>query len=508
VESAAMSLGPQNKWSAAKFFVFFTACLFLLSIISCKKLVESPPPSDKVAETNVYSVDATAISVLSGLYISFNGSGVNQPIQGTRSITLLEGLASDELTLYSGTAGTLLAYYQNNLSLSSGAGWDQWNPLYNYIFKTNAVIGGINKSNSLTPAIKQQLLGEAKFMRAFFYFYLVNLFGDVPLATSTDPKVNSLLSRTPKDQVYQQIIQDLNDAEELLNESYLDATLLNSTSERVRPTKWAAAALLARVYLYTGDYSKAEEQSSLVINNTTLFGPISTVPLNSVFTKNSKEAIWQIQPTAINFNTLEAQTMVLLSPSTGPNTSSNPVYLSNNLLASLEANDQRAVDGNWVNSRTIGSTIYRFSYKYKVNSSTGVTSTSGMTEYFMMLRLGEQYLIRAEARARLGNNLPGAINDLDKIRTRAGLTPIAIFNPGISQSALIDKILHERQVELFCEWGHRWFDLKRTGNIDAVMSVVTPQKAAGSPWQSYQHLCPIALSELQKAPNLEQTLGY
>jgi len=62
----------------------------------------------------------------------------------------------------------------------------------------NAAIEGLNGTTSLTPSVKQQLLGEAKFMRAFFYFYLVNLFGDVPLATSTDWQVNSFLSRTPK----------------------------------------------------------------------------------------------------------------------------------------------------------------------------------------------------------------------------------------------------------------------------------------------------------------------
>jgi hypothetical protein len=478
---------------------------FLLATCGCKKLVESPPPTNQIAETNVFSIDATAVSVMNGLYTSFSNSGT--PWQGNRSITTLDGLAADELTIYSGNTGVLLAYYQNALSVL-GFGSEQWNSFYNYIFKCNAAIEGLNKSTSLTPSVKKQLLGEAKFVRAFCYFYLVNLFGDVPLALVSVPKVNSLLSRSPKDQVYLQMIQDLKEAEDLLSENYLDGFLVNTTTERVRPTKWAAAALLARVYLYTKDYVKAEEQSSLVINYTTLYGPVSSVPLNSVFLKNSREAIWQIQPTAKDFNTQEAQTMVLLAPSTGPNTNSNPVFLSNNLLTTFEPNDQRNVDGNWVNSRTIGTTTFRFSFKYKVNASTGVTNASGLTEYFMMLRLSEQYLIRAEARARLSSNLSGAIDDLDKIRGRAGLPLIATTNPGIAQSALIDKIIHERQVELFCELGQRWFDLKRIGKIDEVMTIVTPQKAAGAAWQSYQQLCPINLAEMQRAPNLTQTPGY
>jgi hypothetical protein len=127
-------------------------------------------------------------------------------------------------------------------------------------------------------------------------------------------------------------------------------------------------------------------------------------------------------------------------------------------LGTFEPGDQRAVFGNWVDTTIYNktSTTYDtipYSFKYKIYASPGVTSVSAMTEYFMVLRLGEQYLIRAEARARAGNNLAGAIDDLDKIRGRAGLPLIASTDPGISQSTLIDTIMHERQVELFCEWG-------------------------------------------------------
>jgi len=119
--------------------------------------------------------------------------------------------------------------------------------------------------------------------------------------------------------------------------------------------------------------------------------------------------------------------------------------------------------------------------------------------------LGEQCLIRAEARAQQGN-LNGAISDLDIIRKRAGLPLIANTNPGISQSVLLTAILHERQVELFTEWGHRWLDLKRTNNVDGVMNTVTTQK--GGTWNSDWQWYPITLSELQTAPNLVQNEGY
>jgi hypothetical protein len=121
----------------------------------------------------------------------------------------------------------------------------------------------------------------------------------------------------------------------------------------------------------------------------------------------------------------------------------------------------------------------------------------------MVLRLGEQYLIRAEARAQQ-NKISDAQSDLNIIRTRAGLPNTTASD----KNSLLSEIFHERKVELFSEWGHRWLDLKRTNAVDAVMSIVTPLKANGQQWQSYQKLYPVEFSEVRKSPNLTQTPGY
>jgi hypothetical protein len=473
----------------------------LISGSSCKKLVDIPPPTQTVSEDKVYTVDATAIGVLDGLYARLTQD--NNSFQGRVSIGMLTGLSADELNVF-GTSNPYYTYYRSDLTALTN-GYEFWAPLYNNVYKCNAAIEGLQKSTSLTPAVKQQLLGEAKFIRAFFYFYLVNLFGDVPLALSTDAVANTLLSRSPKADVYKQIIADLKEAKDLMNSNYPDATLLGTTSERVRPTKWAAEALLARAYLFTGDYAKAEDEATVVISNTTLYGPLPA--LNNVFLKNSKEAIWQLQPTANNLNTVEGRMYVI--PPTGPSSSFNPVFLSKFLLNSFEPGDQRAVFGNWIDT-----TIYKktsttydtvpYSFKYKIYASPGVTSAGAMTEYFMVLRLGEQYLIRAEARAQQ-NKLTEAKSDLNAIRTRAGLPNTTATD----QPSLLTAILDERRHELFCEWGHRWLDLKRTGKVDAVMNVITPLKSSGAiQWRSYQQYYPIQKSELDKAPNLTQTPGY
>lgn len=485
--------------------IFF---LLLLAMFSgCKKLVEAPPPSDKVSSANVFSNDVTSIAVLNDIYASMNA--FDGPILGYKSMSLNTGLSSDELTLYSGAmGGPAERYYHNDLSGILLAGHEQWAPLYKFIYKCNAAIEGLNASTTLTPAVKQQLLGEARFMRAFSYFYLTNLYGDVPLALTIDATVNTLLSRSPKADVYAQIITDLLDAEVKLSANFLNVTLSGVTTERVRPTQWAAKALLARAYLYTNKNVEAEAKATELINNSVQFTLLTN--LNQVFLKNSKEAIWQLQPTLEGFNTMEAYVMIV--PPWGPDAYTNTVYLSNQLLNSFEAGDLRATPGNWIDAVVVGSDTYKYANKYKQNqydpNISGTAATFYMTEYFMVLRLAEQYLIRAEARA-LQNNLSGAIADLDKIRQRAGLLLIANTNPGIGQAALLDAILHERQVELFTELGQRWLDLKRTGKVNAVMTLVTPQKTNNTiQWRAFQQLYPISHLELQKAPNLVQTTGY
>ena len=144
-------------------------------------------------------------------------------------------------------------------------------PNYNFIYLCNSAIEGLNSSTDLTPAVKEQLLGESYFMRAFFYFYLVNLYGDVVMPLTSNYKVTESLPRTPKEEVYQQIISDLHTAQQLLNINYVDGTLLNITTERTRPTQWAATALLARTYLYTGNWAGADSAATAILNNVSLY---------------------------------------------------------------------------------------------------------------------------------------------------------------------------------------------------------------------------------------------
>lgn len=465
-------------------------CFIVLAAFGCKKQLEVGQPVTSLTSADVFSNDKSTASVLTGIYSQMNG------ITGytLNSVILYGALSSDELTLFPGAGNsTFTQYYTNNLSAQSIAP-DFYYTAYPIIYTTNSVVENLNAASKLTPALRQQALGEAYFMRAFCYFYLVNLYGDVPLAITTDVKINSVLPRAPIATVYKQIINDLKSAQSLLSIGYRDGSLLNSTIERVRPTKWAATAFLARVYLYTSDWTDAAAQATNVINNTALF---NLSDLNSVFLANNNEAIWQLQPVNGGENTPDALTFII--PQTGLS-GIRPVSLSLRLLKSFEPGDQRLTNwvGKFIDPTTTPNNVYYYAYKYKVDSI-----NAPVTEYEMVFRLGEQYLIRAEAEAYgAGGGLSGALADINKIRLRAGLPAIA----SVSNSDLLNVISHERQVELFTEWGHRWLDLKRTGKVDSVMKIVTPVK--GGVWNTNYSLYPISLPQLKADPHLSQNSGY
>ena len=476
-----------------RFYKYFYTCISLCLIVTleaCTKFVQVDPPKTQITSNTVYSNNTTAAASMTGIYGTMMSTPGNLA-GGNASISLDCGLTADELKNYYSTDITFSQFYANSLQSSSNGNSNNyfWQEIYTEIHLANAVLEGVAGSAGVTASMKQQLSGEAKFIRAFLHFYAVNLYGDVPLVLTTDYLTNNSIHRSTKAQVYQQIVQDLKDAQANLSDKFLDPSGI-STTERVRPNKGAATALLARVYLYLGDWVNAEAQATAVISNTTSYALDSD--LTQVFLKNSTEAIWQLQPVFPNFNTFDAYFFVLTA---APGTSQLPAAVSSNLLNTFEAGDNRLT--NWIGNITDGGTTYYYPFKYKVN-----VPNQPMTEYLMVLRLAEQYLIRAEARAQQ-NNSAGAVSDLNVIRNRAGL---ANYSGSTDQASLLKEILHERQVELFTEWGHRWFDLKRTGLIDGVMSTVTPLK--GGTWSPNWALFPLPLSETQVNPNLVQNPGY
>jgi len=477
-----------KQWTRRK-EILLLLCLFLAGLLAgCEKLVSVDEPVSYTTDERAYATDASAIAVLNGIYGAMSAARLNSGASITSFLSLYAGLAADEFTLFTGATGINYKAYYTNALLNSTAP-NAWTVSYPFIYRANVAIEGLEKSTTLSDNVRKELIGEAKFIRALHYFYLVNLYGPVPLALSSDYTQTRLLARAPVDDVYQQIIRDLQDAATLLSTDFVGTDGLSSSAERTVPNRWAAKALLARVYLYKKDYNAAAAAAAEVINHTTLF---NLVGLNEVFGANSREAIWQLQPVNLGWNTEEARMFVI--PASGPG-NNNPVYLGSDLLNSFEPADKRRIQ--WVDTTTAAGTHYLFASKYKA-----ATLNAPVTEYQMVLRLAEQYLIRAEANAQLGH-LEVAAGDLNEIRNRAGLSD---YSGPLEAAALLDAILHERRIEFFAEMGHRWLDLKRSGKVDEVMTTVTQQK--GGTWSTNDQLFPISASELEKAPNITQNAGY
>lgn len=458
------------KTNRLYYLSLFISALVLSTSSGCRKFLDVGSPVTETSSKEIFANDNSATAAMLGVYGEFMKTA-NLSI----GASMFLGQSADELRSYA--VAPYSNYYTNNLSAIDNN--DFWTVYYTSIYRCNAVLEGVGKSATLSTAVREQLNGEALFMRAFLHFYLVNLFGEVPYIATTNYQQNNLSPREPKQMVYQKIIADLEQARTLLSDGFPDATGKPSL-ERVRPNKAAAEAMLARVYLYNGEWEKAENLANGVLSKSLVYQLLPD--LNEVFKKNSKEAIWQMMPSdAVNSNGFEAYTYILTAPPGGLGRFT--FALSDQLNNTFESGDKRKT--NWTGSYL----TFRYPFKYKVNALSQAT-----TEYSMVIRLAEIYLIRAEARARL-EKLSQAISDLDLIRTRAALTKIADTNPSISQQNLLEIIWHERQVELFSEWGHRWLDLKRTGMADKVLGPIKGQN-----WQSTDQLFPIPKVQIDYSP--------
>lgn len=451
-----------------------------LTLSSCEKLLEIDTPSNQLESKTIYLDSVSAQATVNGLYtVMYNttsGGTVVTTTYGT-FLTTCQGRSADEVYA---PASTSDEFVNNSLVPTTGLVNTVWVALYQTIYQANKIIEGMEAS-ALSATLKKQLIGEAKFLRAYANFHLVNLWGDVPLITTTEVAVTSIQSRNPAAAIYAQMIQDLKDAQGSLATNYSWSANL-----RTRANSAAATALLARVYLYDNQYALAEQEASKVIAQTTLF----TLPsaLNTVFLKASNETIWAFNTNQFGYP-FAGRALLPTTAAADPSLALTP-----SLLASFERDASRPDYEDdryaaWTKAATSG---LRYAYKYTSNTA------AANTEFQVVLRLAEQYLIRAEARIQQ-NNLSGGIADLNVIRTRAGLH--GTF--ATTQAALLLAVEHERQTELFLEYGARFYDLNRTGRANAILA---PLKGTG--WQSTDALYPIPTTQINANANLTQNPGY
>ena len=452
---------------------FFIVLVLIMFLFGCNTFTEVELPPNQVNRNAIFEEKRTAEAAISDLYAFQRDEGI---LSGSIS-GLSESLSlyTDEYITYGEQSSDNFLFNTHNILPSTRKVKNFWDSSYNTIYNANSAIQGLEKSSITDKNFTARLLGEAYFMRALMHFYLGQLYGDIPYVTSTDYRTNQSISKNTIEEVNELILKDLEKAISLVPEDYV-------TVNRIRPNKNTVKALLCRLFLYNEQWENAQSISSEIIQSP--FYDLQ-VPLDKVFLKDSPGTIWQLMSQDPGQNTKEGNNFILLS------IGNRYSALNNVYVNAFESGDQRKDE--WIGSLNSGGNLLYFPFKYKEDTYTSVSK-----EFSKVFRIAEIYLIRAEAFLRMGK-LEEAQSDINRIRNRAGLTPITTLDPNVLETILIQ----ERKSELFMEFGHRWFDLKRFSKAELVLSPIK------SGWGESSYLLPIPETELGANPNLKpQNPGY
>ena len=456
--------------------LYFIVMTMLLSFTfsGCEKFLDKNPQG--VLTQNTFPVSASdALFATNAAYATLRTGGYNSgtfPILDIMSDDARKG--SNE-----GDAASTIGPYDNFTFTTTGAELSSWwSSLYEGIKRTNVVIIKV-PDITMDVTLQNRYIGEAKFLRALYYFDLVRAWGDVPIVTTLSPSLT--LPRSPKGDVYNLIISDLVFAIDNLKErDELSAT------DAGRATKGAARGLLAKVYLFMGDFVNAEKYAMDVINS-------QKYGLETVFTDASGvngdhgiESVFEIGAVGAESDAGNPFAQVQGVRGT-PNRGWGFNRPSVNLRSSFEPNDPRVkgtiIDlGDIIDGDTIlgdggtldvtkdaqGNIIETECYNRKVwTPGKDVASQMGCNR--RILRFADVYLMAAEALNE--NNKPAdALIYLNKVRERARQGNTAIL-PDITETgkdALRILIMNERRHELAME-GNRFWDLVRTGKAAEVL---------------------------------------
>ena len=372
-----------------------------------------------------------------------------------------------------------------------------WGTVYQAINRANTVIAQV-PGIPMDETLKARYVAEAKFLRGFYYFTLVRLFGGVPLVTAETTSLNNLnIPRTPAEDVYKQVIQDFTDAETVLPVSYTGA-------DRGRATRGAAKAFLAKVYLTRAEWAKASAKAKEVID-LGAYDLWATFPEAFLLAnKNGKEAVFEIQ--ALGGGVGEGSLMQgYMRPNfdrvNGIAGFGDDPATENLYRTYLPTDRRRDVTIKLYSATTTpaapASVVFP-GYVYKYLDPTATGNNDGANNY-PLIRYADVLLMYAEALNEQATGNAEAYTAVNRIRRRAGLPDLA----GLTQAQFRDAILLERRLELAFE-GHRWYDLTRTKRLIDAMKAQNPSIVV----QERHYLLPIPQTERDVNPALEQNPGY
>ncbi|MDW5288906.1 RagB/SusD family nutrient uptake outer membrane protein [Formosa sp. PL04] len=472
--------------------------------LSCEDYLDLSPISEETSD-NAYDSASQIEAALTGTYESFQSSDYY-----IWDNILFQDVRSDN-HYASGDNPEIFSIDYLTISPTNSKVYGSWSNLYNAIAKANTVIDKIDivEDPNLTEEKREQITGEAYFLRAYHYYNLVKGWGGVPLVLeavkSADPAVVNI-PRSSEEDVYDQIISDLQLAASLLPDTFGSEASVN----KARATAGAANALAAKACMQkpNPDYSQALTFITKVESSTANYILIDYNYLFDGNHYNNSESILEVQFLGGDEGNWGPQ--MLLPPSISGDTWRKFVTPSHNLVNAYDAEGDvvrknasilfesvQWIDEYWGNE--IGATI-PFGYKWK--NASGWSSTN--RQY--LLRYGDIVLLKAEALNETGQLELAAI-EVNKIRNRA-LLPDLTPAQRASKDILKTTILNERRLELAQE-AQRWDDLVRNNVAVSTMSnLVTIDLRTGNPvnynMTPAKILLPIPQQELDRNPALVQ----
>ncbi|MFD2599839.1 RagB/SusD family nutrient uptake outer membrane protein [Sphingobacterium corticis] len=452
---------------------------------SCNDFLDRMPVAQRSPE-NMFNSEASANAAVSGMYRSMMNS-----FSFGQSILMIPEYSANHLS----NVGTLPEFenFATHGIISSGStptqplppsnNWlaNMWQASYATINSANSIIAGVSQmdASTISEAKKNQFIGEAQFIRALHYFFLVRAFGNVPMEIEPTSEENDApVKQGNQEELYALIIQDLTGAIDLLPISAGDGL-----AEKGRASQWAAKALLAKVQLYnatlfTNDFTESVRLAEDVITN----GPFSLVSnfINIWQSENTTESIFELQ--------FEEQAVNPWANEIGDNDGNRHFSRGNIIYNLYDSLDNRRA------ATVKAGTREGFTNRWYIAKYPNLTPA---TQNFTLIRLAELYLIHAEARARVDNAVSNAsYQSLAMVQERAGVeTPIGSF---ANLNEYITAIQEEKEKELMFE-GETWFDFCRTGLALTKYSTLTDERF---------FIYPIPAQQFQLDGTLVQNPGY
>lgn len=450
-----------------KKFIIYISFFGTLSVGSCKKILDVDPV--EFTSDDITIVDEnSARTAVRGVYNQLASNGY----YGYTFQTL--GFFSGDNIQYVGSQTVNNQLTNHDVKADLGALSTAWTAIYNTINRANHVIEkvpGLAATPTLTQAVKDQLVGEAYFIRALSYFDLARTWGGVQLVLVPTKSASDrpIIPRSTQVATYNQVLSDLETAE----------SLLPQTTNRIRATKKTVWALRSRFHLYRQEWALAEEYATKLIDDAANYALVQ--PYQNFFANNSSntsESVLELYYSTAVTNNQASQWL--------PTTKGGVGWIRPSIQVVELLNDP-AKGGNR------NSLLQKVVLAGVDNWFGNLYHRADRTDPAFLIRFAEVILNRAEARANQ-DKLETALTDLNKVRIRAGIQPI---EGETDKNNVLLAIENERRLEFAFE-NHRWYDLVRTNRAQAVLGITDPNKL----------LLPIPFRELLVDDQLQQNPGY